>query len=57
MGEAIVGYAHNGNFDLIALATHGRSGMGRAIFGSVADHVLRESRLPIPIIKPQEAGV
>lgn len=56
-GEAIVGYAVNDNTDLIALATHGRSGLGRAVFGSVADFVLRESGLPILVIKPQEIEV
>jgi nucleotide-binding universal stress UspA family protein len=54
-GEVIVSYAQNENVDLIALATHGHSGLGRVIFGSVADHVLRESGLPILVIKPQEA--
>lgn len=54
-GEVIVSYAQNEDADLIALATHGRSGLGRVIFGSVADHVLRESGLPILVIKPQEA--
>ncbi|MDP2729982.1 MAG: universal stress protein [Dehalococcoidales bacterium] len=53
-GETIVGYAVNDNTGLIALATHGRSGLGRAVFGSVADFVLRESGLPILVIKPQE---
>jgi nucleotide-binding universal stress UspA family protein len=53
-GEVIVGYAQNEPVDLIALATHGHSGLGRVIFGSVADHVLRESGLPILVIKPQE---
>jgi nucleotide-binding universal stress UspA family protein len=53
-GDAIVGYAQNEPVDLIALATHGHSGLGRVIFGSVADHVLRESGLPILVIKPQE---
>ncbi len=53
-GEVIVSYAQKESVDLIALATHGHSGLGRVIFGSVADHVLRESGLPILLIKPQE---
>ena len=52
-GEAIVRYADNNRIDLIALATHGRSGLGSAIFGSVANYVLRESRLPILLIRPR----
>ena len=51
-GQAITAYAENNSIDLIAMATHGRGGIGRAVFGSVADYVLRESRLPILIIKP-----
>jgi len=53
-GDVIVSYAQNEPVDLIALATHGHSGLGRIVFGSVADHVLRESGLPILLIKPQE---
>ncbi|MFO7712442.1 MAG: universal stress protein, partial [Dehalococcoidia bacterium] len=32
-------------------ATHGRSGLGQALYGSVADHVLRESGLPIFLVR------
>ena len=53
-GDTIVSYAQNEQVDLIALATHGYSGLGRIVFGSIADHVLKESGLPILIIKPQE---
>jgi nucleotide-binding universal stress UspA family protein len=51
-GETIVEYAANNAIGLIAIATHGRSGPGRAIFGSVADFVLRHSGLPILLIRP-----
>lgn len=51
-GESIVNYAAKHEIELIAIATHGRSGLGRAVFGSVADFVLRESGLPILVIKP-----
>jgi nucleotide-binding universal stress UspA family protein len=53
-GEAILSYASNNNVDLITIATHGRSGLRRGIFGSVADYVLRESGLPILVIRPQK---
>lgn len=53
-GEAIVGYSDRHDVNLIALATHGRSGLGRAVFGSIADYVLRTSGLPILVIRPQE---
>ncbi len=53
-GEAIVTYAHDNKIKLITIATHGRSGVRRGVFGSVADYVLRESRLPMLVIRPQE---
>jgi nucleotide-binding universal stress UspA family protein len=52
-GEATVSYADKNDIDLIALAKHGRSGLGSAIFGSVANYVLRESGLPILLVKPR----
>ena len=51
-GQAIVQYAARDKSELIAIATHGRSGPGRVIFGSVADFVLRQSGLPILLIRP-----
>jgi len=53
-GKAIVEYAQDNAIDLICIATHGRSGLGRVVFGSVADSVLRKSGLPILVIKPNE---
>jgi nucleotide-binding universal stress UspA family protein len=52
-GQAAVAYAQDHDIDLIALASHGHSGLGRLVFGSVAEHVLRESTKPILVIKPE----
>ena len=52
-GETIVSYAQKNEMDLIALSTHGRSGLVRLAFGSVADFVLKRSGLPILIRKPE----
>jgi nucleotide-binding universal stress UspA family protein len=54
-GEAIVSYANNNNIDLIAVATHGRTGLRRAVLGSVTDYILRESGLPVLVIRPKES--
>lgn len=40
--------------DLIALATHGRSGWQRLVFGSVADKIVRTSMLPALVLRPPE---
>ena len=53
-GESIINYARDNEIDLIAIATHGRTGIERAFIGSVADHVLRESGLPVLVIRPRE---
>ena len=55
-GAAIVAYAQENGVDLIALATHGRSGVGRLVLGSVADYVVRKSNLPILITRPQHSA-
>jgi nucleotide-binding universal stress UspA family protein len=41
---------------LIAMATHGRSGVDRWVMGSVADGVVRRSSLPCLLVRPAEAG-
>jgi nucleotide-binding universal stress UspA family protein len=51
-GESIVEYADDHEVELIALATHGRSGPSRVVLGSVADYVIRNTRLPILLIRP-----
>jgi nucleotide-binding universal stress UspA family protein len=53
-GEAILDYANTNSISLIAIATHGRGGLRRAVFGSVADQVLRRSGLPVLVIRPQD---
>jgi len=51
--EGIIRYARENQVDLIAMATHGRGGMQNTLFGSVAQHVLRESGLPLLLIRPK----
>ena len=41
----------------IVIGTHGRSGLSRAVMGSVAEHVLRESTVPVITISPKLRGV
>jgi nucleotide-binding universal stress UspA family protein len=38
--------------NVIVMATHGRSGLGRLVFGSVADRILKNGTTPILMIKP-----
>ena len=53
-GEAerrIVAYANDGAFDHIVLGTHGRSGISRALIGSVAEAVTRKTDVPTTLVK------
>ena len=40
--------------DLIAIATHGRGGLKRLMAGSVTEHVLGSTRLPMLIVRPRD---
>jgi nucleotide-binding universal stress UspA family protein len=53
---AIQEHAHAHAIDLIAMATHGRGGIGRVILGSVADEVVREAGVPVLLCRPREEG-
>jgi nucleotide-binding universal stress UspA family protein len=55
-GDAIVEYAHGHAMDLIAMSTHGRSGLLRLVFGSAADQVLRQAGTPVLLIRSREAA-
>ncbi len=44
-------YAEEKGVDLIVLATHGRSGIGRWVWGSVADRILRSSCVPVMMVR------
>lgn len=52
-GELIVKYAKDNKMELIALATHGHSGLRRVVFGSTAEYVLRKAGLPLLLITPR----
>jgi nucleotide-binding universal stress UspA family protein len=43
--------------DLIAMTTHGRSGLGRLLFGSVAEAVLRQSDIPVFLMRFTKSSV
>jgi nucleotide-binding universal stress UspA family protein len=48
--HAIVDAANDPPADLIAMSTHGRSGLGRWLYGSVADQVLTLTEVPVLLI-------
>jgi nucleotide-binding universal stress UspA family protein len=55
-GATIVEIAASEQVDLIVMGTHGRSGLARVIFGSVAEHVVRHSGVPVLTVRHKAAG-
>ena len=49
--DAIVDYADRMQADLIAMTTHGRSGIARWLLGSVADKVARGANVPVLLVR------
>jgi nucleotide-binding universal stress UspA family protein len=47
----IVRYAREKGFDLIAMGTHGRTGIKHAVMGSVAERVVRTATCPVLTIR------
>ena len=57
VAEALVQVAQQqllagGHFDLVAMATHGRSGLQRLLMGSMTDHVMSATKLPMLVVHP-----
>ena len=48
---SIADYANKNGVDLIIIATHGRSGVSRWVWGSVADRVLRSASVPVLMVR------
>ena len=49
--DQIVAFAKENNIDLIVMGTHGRTGLGRVVMGSVAEAVIRKSECPVLALK------
>jgi nucleotide-binding universal stress UspA family protein len=55
--DEIIRTADEINADLVAMSTHGRSGIGRWAFGSVTDRVLRGGNHPVLMVRaPKDVG-
>ncbi len=53
-GHGLLNEVTEARCDLVAMATHGRAGLTRAILGSTADKVVRGSRTPVLLYRPME---
>ncbi len=55
--DEILAFVADVGADLIVMSTHGRSGIGRWVFGSVADRVLRRATCPVLLVRPDGGAV
>ncbi len=49
--ESLAEYAEKNDVDLIIIATHGRSGVSRWVWGSTADRILRSACVPVLMVR------
>ena len=54
--EEILAAAEEQQADLIVMGTHGRTGIDRIIFGSVAEKVVKSATCPVLTIRPEPAA-
>lgn len=54
--DCILSVAAENHVGCITIATHGRGGLTRLLFGSVADRVFRGASLPVMILRAEEAS-
>lgn len=54
--SALAEFARRRNIDLIVMSTHGRGPFNRLWLGSVADGLIRRSRVPVLLVRPTDSG-
>jgi nucleotide-binding universal stress UspA family protein len=52
VAESIMQAAQKEKVDLIAMTTHGRSGVSRWVYGGVANRIVEQSLQPVLLIRP-----
>jgi len=55
--ESLTQFAGQNGVDLIVIATHGRSGINEWFWGSVAERVLKTSKIPVLMVRPDACGI
>ena len=53
--ERIIEYVQEREIDLVAMTTHGRTGLGRLLLGSVASEILHQLHVPILLLRAAHA--
>lgn len=54
--HSILNFVQENAFDLIIMASHGRSGISRALLGSVTEYILRHCKTPVLVVPTNVAA-
>ena len=52
--DEIINFAEHNNMDLIVMGTLGKTGLDRLLMGSVAEKVVRGSKVPVMVVKTEK---
>jgi nucleotide-binding universal stress UspA family protein len=52
--DMIINYVTSNGIDLIIMGTHGRKGLDKVIFGSVAERVAKTAPVPVMVVNPHK---
>jgi nucleotide-binding universal stress UspA family protein len=52
--EEIIKYIEDRHIDLVIMGTHGRKGLDKVIFGSVAERVVKTAPVPVMVVNPHK---
>ncbi len=55
--ETICEFASEEDIDLIVMSTHGRTGLARFLFGSIAHKIMQTVRVPVMLVRPEHAEI
>jgi nucleotide-binding universal stress UspA family protein len=50
--DTIIGYIKDSGIEMVVMGTHGRKGLDRVLFGSVAERVIKTSPVPVLVANP-----
>ena len=56
VADAIIDLSGQEDIDLVVMSTHGRSGLSRWVYGSVATKVLQHAQCPVFLVRVKGAG-
>jgi nucleotide-binding universal stress UspA family protein len=53
--DSILNYIQEHDIDMVIMGTHGRKGIDRVLFGSVAERVIKTAGVPVLVVNPSRA--